>query len=144
MHNALDHVAHTKNKPAIVSELRNILQASDAPSAQVSLSQFIQKWSPLESRFCDWAETNIPEGFNVLTLDIRIRKSLRTSNLIERMNQEIKRRTRVARIFPNEASCLRLVTAVLLEIHESWISERRLFSFNHSEPVDSIYRKNVA
>jgi transposase-like protein len=55
---------------------------------------------------------------------------LRTTNLLERVNEEIKRRTRVARLFPNEASCLRLVTAVLMEIAEDWqTAEKRYVTF---------------
>jgi putative transposase len=48
------------------------------------------------------------------------RRRLRTRNLLERLNEEIKRRTRVARLFPNEASCLRLVSEVLMEISDDW------------------------
>ncbi len=52
-------------------------------------------------------------------------KKIRTVNVVERLNQEVKRRTKVARLFPNEASCERLVTAVVVEIHKEWISGKR-------------------
>jgi len=67
-----------------------------------------------------WAEENIPEGLTVFQLPTRHQKRMRTSNSIERLNKEIKRRTRVATLFPNEESLLRLVSAVLAEISEEW------------------------
>ena len=70
-------------------------------------------------------EQNIPEGLSVFQFPEEHRKKLRTSNVVERVNKEIKRRTRVACIFPNEASCLRLVTAIVLEISDDWGSGKR-------------------
>jgi transposase-like protein len=67
-------------------------------------------------------EENLPQGFTVFALPVAHQKRLRTSNAIERVNQEIKRRPRVARLFPNEASRLRLVTALLAELSEEWES----------------------
>jgi transposase-like protein len=67
-------------------------------------------------------EENLPQGFTVFGLPLAHQKRLRTSNALDRLNQEIKRRTRVARLFPNEASLLRLVTAVIAEISEEWES----------------------
>jgi putative transposase len=55
---------------------------------------------------------------------------LRTTNGLERVSQEIKRRTRVIRIFPNEASCLRLISAILMEIGEEWETGRVYLSFD--------------
>ena len=67
-----------------------------------------------------WIETNIPEGLTVFELPASHRRRLRTTNMLERLNQEIKRRTRVATLFPNEASLLRLVSAVLNEVSDDW------------------------
>ena len=67
-----------------------------------------------------WAEKNIPEGLTVFQIPKDHRKRMRTTNMLERQNKEIKRRTRVATLFPNEASLLRLVTAVLVELSEEW------------------------
>ena len=72
-----------------------------------------------------WLEEN---GFEGLTFYARPRehwKKIRTVNVVERLNGEVKRRTSVVRLFPNEASCERLVTAVVAEIHEEWISGKR-------------------
>jgi transposase-like protein len=68
----------------------------------------------------EWAEEALPEGFTVFALPPSHRRRLRTTNLLERLNEEIRRRTRVARLFPNEASCLRLVSEILMEIADDW------------------------
>ena len=65
-------------------------------------------------------EENLPEGLAVLNLPTAHQRRMRTSNAMERINMELKRRTRVARIFPNEASLLRLTSALLREIDEDW------------------------
>ena len=67
-----------------------------------------------------WMESALPEGLTVFALPEAHRRLLRTSNGLERVNKEAKRRTRVATLFPNEASCLRLVSAVLMEIADEW------------------------
>lgn len=69
-----------------------------------------------------WMLDNIPEGLTVFQFPVEHRRRLRTSNIAERVNQEIRRRTRVARIFPNTASCERLVSAILMETSEQWLS----------------------
>jgi transposase-like protein len=81
------------------------------------LKDFVQKYEKSAPRL---AEVNIPEGLTVFQLPVKHQKRMRTSNSIERLNKEIKRRTRVATLFPNEESLLRLVSAVLSEISEDW------------------------
>jgi transposase-like protein len=77
-------------------------------------------------------EPNIAEGLNVFSLPEKHRRFLRTSNMLERLNREIKRRTRVASLFPNEASALRLVTAVLAETSDEWETGRLYLSMEPS------------
>ncbi len=72
----------------------------------------------------EWMDKNLREGFTVFNFPNEHQKRLRTSNISERLNKEVKRRTRIATIFPNVASCLRLVTAVLIEVSEEWISNK--------------------
>ncbi len=145
--NSQSYVSSKVNKTYVASDIRDILQSPNLETAQFHLNRFINTWKAKEPKLTGWAETNIPEGFNVFNLPKTIRKNLRTSNLIERMNQELKRRSRVVRIFPNEAACLRLLSAVVLEIHEDWLSERRYLpnEINDSDIVgNGIYRKKVA
>ena len=82
----------------------------------------IEKYEKIAPRFSDWLENNIEEGMTFYQFPQSHRKRIRTSNALERLHQEIKRRTRVVRVFPNEASCERLVTAILQETHEEWVS----------------------
>ena len=78
-----------------------------------------------------WAEEALPQGLTVFTLPASHRRRLRTTNLLERLNEEIQPRTRVARLFPNEDSCLRLVSAVLMEIAEDWqTADKRYVTFD--------------
>ena len=69
-------------------------------------------------------EANIPEGLAVFALPLAHRRRMRTTNLLERLSRELKRRTRVVTIFPNEASLLRLTTALLAEVSEEWETGR--------------------
>jgi transposase-like protein len=81
----------------------------------------------------EWAEIVLPEGLTVLTLPRHHRQRLRTSNAVERVNREIKRRTRVATLFPNEASYLRLVRAVAMGISEEWQTGRRYLNMEDED-----------
>ena len=74
------------------------------------------------SKLADWMENNVPESLTVLGLPARHRVRMRTSNMLERLNRELKRRTRVVSIFPNDAALLRLASAMLLETDEGWMS----------------------
>ena len=80
----------------------------------------VAKYARTASRLSAWLEENIPEGLTVFDFPKEHWRRLRTTNNLERVSQEIKRRTRVVRIFPNEAACLRLVSAILMEISEEW------------------------
>jgi transposase-like protein len=84
----------------------------------------IRKYQKSAPKLAAWLAANVPDGLTVFTLPAAHRRRLRTSNLLERLNKEIKRRTRVATLFPNEAALLRLVSAVLMEISEEWETEK--------------------
>jgi len=85
----------------------------------------------------DWMEKNIPEGLTVFAFPTQHQRKLRTSNPIERLNREIRRRTAVVGIFPNEAACLRLISAVLMEYDEEWQTGRTYLTFEKDEPSPS-------
>ena len=88
-------------------------------------SRVVDKYAQSAPKLSHWIEQNIPEGLTVFCLPLRHRLRMRTSNSIERLNREIKRRTRVVSIFPNEAALLRLATAVLMEIDEDWMAGKK-------------------
>jgi putative transposase len=89
------------------------------------LKLMADKYRPVSRRLADWLEANIPAGLTVFDFPVEHRRRLRTNNSLERLNREIKRRTRVASQFPNEDSLLRLATAVLMETDEEWQSDKR-------------------
>jgi putative transposase len=118
--NAQSYIPRQDMKEDVAQEIRKIFNCGDRTEADRLLKLAIEKFVKKAPKLCDWMEVNIPEGLTVFELPEAHRKKMRTSNPLERVNREIKRRTRVATIFPNEASCLRLVTAILMEISEEW------------------------
>ncbi len=108
----------------MAADIRAIFTAPDKAEAVARLEQAVAKYQKLASKLASWLEQNIPEGLTVLGLPEGQRRLLRTTNGLERVNRELKRRTRVVGIFPNEASCLRLVSALLMEISEDWEAGR--------------------
>ncbi|MBW8009887.1 MAG: IS256 family transposase [Chloroflexi bacterium] len=127
--NASQYVLRKKMLKTVAADIRAIFNAPDREQAEVYLRQTVLKYADSASGLADWLETAIPEGLTVFNFPEEHRRRIRTSNVLERVSQEIKRRTRVIRIFPNEASCLRLVSAVLMEISEDWVTGRIYLNF---------------
>lgn len=125
--NAQSYVPRKALKRKVAGELKAIFNASDRAEADRKLAKFALDWREKAPKLASWAEENIPEGLAVFELGLTEaqRKRLRTTNSLENLNQQIKRRTAVARLFPNEASLLRLASAVLMEISEEWETGRR-------------------
>ncbi len=104
----------------VAADIRAMFNAPDRKTAEELLQAAIQKYAGSASRLSAWLEDNLAEGFTVFDFPLEHRRSIRTTNSLERVNKEIRRRTRVLGIFPNEASCLRLISAMLMEISEEW------------------------
>ena len=120
MQNAMHYVPKVSMRSEVTLKLRNVFNASDRHDADRLLAQLVKKYQESAPDLSRWMEENIPEGLTVFDLPPSHRRRLRTTNMLERINQEIKRRTRVATLFPNEASLLRLVSATLSEISDDW------------------------
>jgi transposase-like protein len=118
--NALHQVPRSELRPQVASELRAIFNAGSWSEAQAKLHSLVEKYEKNAPRLSCWLEENVPEALTVFELPAAHRRFLRTSNLLERVHKEVKRRTRVATLFPHEASLLRLVSAVMMEISEEW------------------------
>jgi transposase-like protein len=127
--NASQYVPRQRMKREVAADIRAIFNASDRDQAEVQLRKTVEKYAHSASKLADWLEGNIPEGLTVFSFPGDHRRKIRTVNSLERVCLEIRRRTRVIRIFPNEASCLRLVSAVLMEISETWETGRIYLSF---------------
>jgi transposase-like protein len=89
----------------------------------------VAKYSKSASRLSDWLANNIPEGLSIFAFPASFRRLLRTTNGVDRLHREVRRRARVVSIFPNPASCLRLVSAILAEIGEEWLTDRTYLNF---------------
>lgn len=122
--NAGAYVPRQDMRKAVAAAIRDIFNAPDAAEAKRLLERFIAKYQSKAPKLAAWAAEALPEGMAVFSFPASHRRRLRTTNALERVNKEIKRRTRVATLFPNEQSCERLVTAVAMEISEEWVTGR--------------------
>ena len=118
--NAQSYVPKIDMRPKVAEDIRSILNSPDRSAAELRLKAICSQYTKTAPKLTAWMEENLPQGFSVFALPVTHQRKLRTSNALERVNQELKRRTRVARVFPNEASILRLITALLVEISEQW------------------------
>lgn len=118
--NAGAYVPKQAMRMEVAADIRSMFNAPDRKTAEEFLSAAIQKYAVSAPRLSAWLEESLAEGFTVFDFPLEHRRSIRTTNSLERINKEIRRRTRVVGVFPNEASCLRLVSALLMEISEEW------------------------
>ena len=129
MKNALAHVPREEMEREVMDDLRSVLDSANEHAAGEQLSRVARKYEKSAPKLAEWMEENVPESFAVFRLPPTHRQRLRTTNMLERIHRELKRRTRVATLFPNEASLLRLVTAVLMELSEEWETGKRYVTF---------------
>ena len=122
--NAMAHVPKASMRADVIQDLKRVFNADDAAEADRRLKEMVARYQKSAPGLATWLEANVPEALTVLGCPPAHRRRLRTTNGLERLNKEIKRRTRVATLFPNEASLLRLVSAVLSEISDDWETER--------------------
>jgi putative transposase len=123
--NAGAYVPKQAMRYEVAADIRSMYNAPDRSTAETYLQTAIQKYAKSAPRLSAWLEENLAEGFTVFDFPLEHRRSIRTTNSLERVNREIRRRTRVVGIFPNEASCLRLISALLMEISEEWQTGKR-------------------
>lgn len=124
LRNALDYLPRKADDDCLM-ELRWLYDRRSLEEARRDLGGWLQRWAERYPRLCAWVEENIEETFTFYRWPLAHHKHLKSTNMLERLNQELKRRTHVIRIFPNEASCLRLVRALAVEVHENWIEQHR-------------------
>ncbi len=125
--NSGQYVPKKSMRESVANDIRSIFNAPNKDQANHLLKHFVHHYQKQAPDLSNWAENNIPEGFTVFNLPDKHRKKMRTTNMLERLNQEIKRRTRVAIIFPNKESCERLISAMLMETSEEWIASDKRY-----------------
>uniref|UniRef100_A0A7C4PGY5 Mutator family transposase n=1 Tax=Anaerolinea thermolimosa TaxID=229919 RepID=A0A7C4PGY5_9CHLR len=118
--NAQAYVPRRERQAEVSNDICTIFNAPDRPTAERYLAKTVQKYAKTASRLTDWMEKNIPKGLTVFSFPSDRQRRLRTTNVLEWVNKEVHRRTQVVSIFPNEAACLHLTSAVLMEIDEEW------------------------
>jgi putative transposase len=129
LRNALDHLPRRGDDDCL-QELRWIYNRRTIEEARRDLASWLARWQAKYPKLCDWVEANIEETLTFYRLPLTHHKHMKSTNMLERQNEEIKRRTRVVRIFPNAASCLRLIRALAVEMHENWIEDIRYINMN--------------
>jgi transposase-like protein len=122
--NAQAYVPNAALRPQVARDLRSVFNTSERGEADERLAKLVEKYRRPAPKLAEWMEANVPEGLAVFALPEPHRRRLRTTNALERLNRELHRRTRVATLFPNEASLLRLVSAMAAEISEEWETGR--------------------
>ena len=142
LRNALEHLPRKANDDCLV-ELRWLYDRRDGEEARRDLAVWLGKWENKYPKLCDWVEGSIEETFSFYRLPREHHKHMKSTNMLERLNEEIKRRTLVARIFPNAASCLRLIRALAVEIHEHWLETTRYLNMELLEEHRKQQRRQV-
>ena len=130
-HNAQAYVPRKDMQGDVAERIREIFNAPNRAQAEHLLKNLVAKMAERAPRLAHWMETNLPEGFTVFAFPEPHRRKLRTNNITERLTREMRRRARVVSIFPNEAACLRLMSAVLMEQDEAWATGRLYLRFEN-------------
>lgn len=123
--NAQSYVPKQSMREEMGESMRDIFNSPTLDMAREMVRRLVERYQKQAPEFTKWLEENIEEGLTVYQFPKEHRKKIRTSNGMERVNREIKRRTRVAVLFPNKESALRLVTGVIIEIHEEWLTVKK-------------------
>ena len=132
--NAQAYVPQQALRAEVAQAIRDIFNAPDKTAAERMLDRRVERYQQQAPKLAEWAQENIPQGLTVFQLPQSHRVRLRTTNGLERLNREIKRRTRVASIFPNEQALLRLASALLVEIDDEWQTGKIYLNMKSEKP----------
>jgi putative transposase len=143
LRNALAYLPRKHNDDCL-QELRWIYDRRDLAEARADLSAWLAKWASRYPRLTDWAEENIDSTLTFFRLPRQHHKHLKSSNMLERLNEEIRRRTQVVRTFPNTESCLRLVRALAVETNENWMEANRYINMDDLREHKKLAMRQVA
>jgi putative transposase len=130
LRNALDYVPRKVDDDCLM-ELRWFYDRRELAEARRDIAQWVAKWQGKYAKLVGWVEENVEETLTYYRLPLAHHKHMKSTNMLERLNQELKRRTLVVRIFPNPASCLRLSRALAIETHEGWLEATRYLNMEH-------------
>jgi transposase-like protein len=134
LRNALDHLPRKADDDCL-QELRWLYDRRSVEEARRDLAAWIAKWGARYQKLVAWVEETIEETLTFYRLPRQHHKHLKSTNMLERLNEEIRRRTYVVRIFPNSEACRRLVRALAVETHENWLEAHRYLNMNDLKPI---------
>jgi len=143
LRSALDHLAREADDDCL-QELRWIYDRRALSKVMSDLAAWLKKWSPRYPRLTEWAEENIEETFTFCRLPRQHHKHMNSTNVLECFSEEIKHRTIILRIFPNEESCLRLIRALAVETHENWLEANRYLNMSDLKKMKKTERRQAA
>jgi transposase-like protein len=132
--NAQAYVPRLDQRAEVARAIRSVFDCPSRPAAEQRLKEIVTHYAKSAPKLAIWMEENLPQGFTAFTLPAAHQKRMRTSNALERVNQELKRRTRVARVFPNENSLLRLISALLCETSDDWETGKIYLNMQNQNP----------
>ena len=144
--NTQSYIPKVSLRKTLGGVLKSIFNAPTRADAIELKNRAVNQYGKIAPDWCKWLDENLEEGLTVFSFPMSHWRKIRTTNGVERLNREIKRRTRVATLFPNKESCLRLVTAIVEEIHEDWMAGRQYLSIPDTDENAELpnYRKEVA
>ncbi len=135
--NVQAYARRVEERSEIAQDIRDIFNCPTLEDAEVMLQKKTGQWQKRNAALVEWMEENLVEGFTVYRFPRSAHRRIRTINCVENLNREIRRRTRVVGIFPNEASAMRLISAVLEEIHEEWLTGRQYLNLAHWKEMEN-------
>jgi putative transposase len=130
LRNALDYVPRKVDDDCL-RELRWFYDRRELSEVRRDIAAWLLKWQAKYPKLCVWVEDNIEETLSYYLLPLPHHRHMKSTNMLERLNQEIKRRTHIVRIFPNAESCLRLIRALAVETHDNWLEAMRYLNMDH-------------
>ncbi len=141
--NAQRFARKVEERSEIAQALRDVFDSPTQEDAQAMLTRQVERFGETNQALADWMEENVPEGLTVYAFPRSAHRRLRTINGLENLNKQIRRRTRVVGIFPHSTSALRLISAVLSELHEEWLTGRQYLSLaDWKETEDRVQDRN--
>lgn len=143
LRNALDYVPRKVDDDCL-QELRWLYARRDLAEARNDLTAWLARWAGKYPRLTAWVEENLEETLSFYRFPRQHHKHLKSTNMLERLNEEIKRRTQVVRIFPNVQSCLRLIRALAVETHENWLEQHRYLNMEELREHKKLIMRQAA
>ena len=128
--NATAHIPRKSMQQEVHNDIRDMFNMPTRSDAEIQLKKLIEKYGKTAPDLSSWLENELPEGFTVFNVEpdsLNARRKLRTTNMVEFQNKELKKRTRCIRVFPNKESLLRIATALLIELDEKWLANGKVY-----------------